>query len=66
VSIARKIIARNIIYISKLKIYKSAKRAKTHTKLLILNIRKDKLRKKELKESRDLNRYIIQYAIITY
>jgi len=54
-SIARRIIARNIIYISRFKTCKSARRAKIYIEFLILNIKKDKLRKRELEESRDLN-----------
>jgi len=53
--IARRIIARNIIYISKLKTYKSVKRTKIYIESSTLNIIKNKLRKKDLEKSRDLN-----------
>ena len=51
----RKIIARNIVYISKLKTYKSVKRARAYIEFSIFNAIKDKSKKRELKELRDLN-----------
>jgi len=51
----RKIIVRSTIYTNKLAIYKNVKRIEIYIEFLILNITNDKLRKKELRELRNIN-----------
>lgn len=66
ISIARRIIARNTVYISRFEICKSVKYAKTYIGSLTLSARKDKSRKRDLEESRDLDRRITRYAIMMH
>jgi len=58
----RKIIARSIVYINKLAIYKSVKRIEAYIEFLILNITKNKLRKRELKELQSIDLHIMLFA----
>ncbi len=62
ISIARRIIARNTVYISRFEI----KYVKTYIGSLTLSARKDKSRKRDLEESRDLDRRITRYAIMMH
>ncbi len=66
ISIARRIIARNTVYISRFEICKSVKYVKTYIGSLTLSARKDKSRKRDLEESRDLDRRITRYAIMMH
>jgi len=61
-SIVRKIIARSIIYINKLAIYKSVKRIKIYIESLTLNITNNKLRKKKLRVLRNIDLCITLFA----
>jgi len=55
VSIVYKIIAWSFIYINKFAIYKSAKCIEIYIEFLTLNTINNKLRKKELRELRNIN-----------
>jgi len=61
-SIVRKIIARSIIYINKLAIYKSVKRIKIYIESLTLNITNNKLTKKKLRVLRNIDLCITLFA----
>ena len=57
--IARKFIDRNITFINKFETCENARHIETRIKFSILNIINDKSKRKESKESRKINRYIM-------
>jgi len=62
-SIAHRIIVRSFVHINRLATCESAKRIKIHIGFSTLNVTNNKLRRRELRESRSINLYITSYAI---
>jgi len=61
-SIARKIIARSIVYTNKFATYKNIERIKIYIESLILNITNNKLKRKKIRKLRSINLRITLFA----